>query len=67
LLKTKAGAGTKLAVKGKGAGLAMPSPGSLALPVRAQLQTSDGMCWEAVYAGSAVRAQDASQLKAKVP
>jgi len=67
LLKTKAGAGTKVAVKGRGANLAMPSPASLSTPVRAQLQTSAGACWEAVYDGAAVGLQDASQLKAKIP
>jgi hypothetical protein len=67
LLKTKAGAGTKVAVKGRGANLAMPSPASVSTPVRAQLQTSTGACWEAVYDAAAVRVQDASQLKAKIP
>ena len=54
-------------MKGRGANLAMPSPESVSTPVRAQLQTSTGACWEAVYDGAAVRLQDATQLKAKIP
>ncbi|HXJ33995.1 MAG TPA: hypothetical protein VMS22_08120 [Candidatus Eisenbacteria bacterium] len=67
LLKAKLGGGTKLAAKGRGANLALPSPSSIALPLRAQLQATGDACWEAIYDGPAVLQQDATQLKAKLP
>jgi hypothetical protein len=47
-LTTTAGR-TKLSIKGRGAYLRMPALGSFVLPLRAQLQASTGVCWEATF------------------
>jgi cysteine-rich repeat protein/YVTN family beta-propeller protein len=56
----------RLALKGKGAGLAMPTLG-LVLPVRARLVRSDGPgCWEATFSTEMnVRKNDQAQFRAK--
>jgi hypothetical protein len=65
LTKTPPGGITRIAAKGKGANLALPSPASLTLPLRAQLQTSGGACWDAAYSLPDIR-RDATSLKAKI-
>ena len=39
----------RMLLKGKGPYLDMPALGSLVLPLRAQLQASNGSCWEATF------------------
>ncbi len=60
-----------LNVTGKGSALfapneSMPSPPSLpfALPLRAQLRASDGVCWEATFSPAGVRTNTAAKLVA---
>jgi hypothetical protein len=67
LLKTKPGGATKLAAKGKGPNLAMPSPVTMTLPLRTQLHGPGAVCWEAAFGPAHVQRQDATQLKAKLP
>jgi uncharacterized delta-60 repeat protein len=64
-IKLKAGAGTaQLSVQGKHAALPhVPLPSSLPLPLRLQLQTPNGTCFEAVF--STASTNDAIKLKAK--
>ena len=50
----------KVLVQGKGAELAMPTLAALEQPLRIQLQSSDGPCWEAVY--SAPPRKSAAQI-----
>jgi hypothetical protein len=49
-MKLKAGAAgeARVSVKGKGTALLLPGL-PLAVPVRVQLQASNGLCWEAVF------------------
>ena len=54
LLKAGAAGAAKLVVLGRGANLALPAL-PLGLPVRVQLQSDTGACWEARYAPSGVR------------
>ena len=41
-------------VKGKGLNLPMPEQWPLGLPLRVQLQATNGKCWEATYSGAGV-------------
>jgi hypothetical protein len=50
-------------VKGKGPSLGLPALGTLALPVRVQLQRSGGACWEATHATPRVSTPETFQAK----
>jgi hypothetical protein len=67
LLKTKPNGATKLAVKAKGSNLGMPSLVPLGLPVRTQLHSETGICWEAAFGAAEIQRHDATQVKAKLP
>ena len=56
---------SRLALKGKGAHLAVPALGSLALPLRTQLRNQAGGCWEADFPQSSVLKSDTGVFKAK--
>jgi hypothetical protein len=58
-LKVGADGKAKVLVQGKGADLGMPALDALAQPLRVQLRSSDGQCWEAVYSAPAKRATSA--------
>jgi hypothetical protein len=64
LLGAGVGGKAKLQVKGKGALLAPPAP-AFALPVRVQLQSEGGRCWEAQYGASGVLVNSAGSFKGK--
>jgi hypothetical protein len=61
-LKSGIAGAAKVAAKGKGDLLEMPTLGSLALPIQVQLRGA-GICWEATYSTSLVNTPD--QFKAK--
>ncbi len=54
----------RIVLKGKGVGLAMPSPLAIESPVTVQLRNSEGACWEATYDTPAIRS-DPSYFKDK--
>jgi hypothetical protein len=55
----------KILVKGKGVNLPMPSPlTAITQPVTVQLQSSGGICWEAIYSAPPTK-QTAEQFKDK--
>lgn len=54
----------RLAIRGRGPLLGMPSLGTLTLPLGVQLQSSDGACWEASYSPPP-RRQSAKSLVAR--
>jgi hypothetical protein len=54
----------KIAVKGKGANLALPAM-PLPLPLLVQLQRTGGGCWEAEYDASGLSRNDDKQLRVK--
>jgi hypothetical protein len=66
LLKTKPGGATKLAAKAKGANLGVPALEPLGLPLRTQLHSETGACWEAAFGAADVQKHDATQVKAKL-
>ncbi len=49
LLRTGADGKAKILVQGQGTALRLPSLAVIAQPLRVQLRSSDGLCWEAVY------------------
>jgi hypothetical protein len=51
----------RVAIRGRGPLLGMPSLTALTLPLTVQLQSSDGACWEAAYSAPAKR-QSAKSL-----
>ena len=55
----------KIIVKGKGAGLILPSPLDVELPVTVQLQSTNGECWQAGYFPVGVKKNEADMFKAK--
>jgi len=66
LLLRSGGAGeSRLALKGKGAHLTLPALGSLALPLRTQLRSQAGGCWEAEFPQGSVLKSDTGVFKAK--
>jgi len=65
LLKAGDDGKAKILVKGKGAGLALPSPLGVELPVTVQLQDGNCRCWEAKYFEVGVKKNEADQFKAK--
>jgi hypothetical protein len=64
VLKAGAEGGAKVIVKGKGDGLDMPTL-PLSLPVRAQLASSAGTCWEAEFQPAGVLDNTAAEFHAK--
>jgi hypothetical protein len=56
---------SRLALKAKGAHLSLPALGSLALPLRTQLRSQAGGCWEADFPQSSVLKSDTGVFKAK--
>jgi uncharacterized delta-60 repeat protein len=50
LLRSNVPGRVQLKWKGKGTSLALPSLGTLSLPVRVQLQRTGGACWDVTYA-----------------
>jgi hypothetical protein len=65
-LKLKSGAEgkAKMSVRGKGARLTLPAL-PLTLPVRVQLQASNGECWDAVYSSAGLIATSDTVFKGK--
>jgi cysteine-rich repeat protein len=55
----------KIKIDGKGANLATPATASLSLPLRVQLQSENGECWEATYSASGVLRQDGEWFKGR--
>ena len=64
LLKAGADRKARAAFKGKGPLLAMPSL-PLVPPVRAQLQASNGECWEATFDAADVKRNDGAEFRAR--
>jgi len=56
---------SRLGLKGKGTHLALPALGSLALPLKTQLRSQAGGCWEAEFPQSSVLKSDTGVFKAK--
>jgi hypothetical protein len=54
-LKIGADGKAKILVQGRGIDLRMPALDALEQPLRVQLRSSDGLCWEAVYSAPARR------------
>jgi cysteine-rich repeat protein len=65
ILRPVASASSKLVVKGRGANLGLSSRSPLPLPVVAQLQASNGSCWEVAYGSGDVQKNDGRHLKAR--
>lgn len=65
-LKLKAGVSgkAKIVVKGRGAGLPLP-PLPTALPLRVQLSSNNGSCWDAKFSEPGVRRNDGRKLQSK--
>jgi hypothetical protein len=59
LLKATSSGRGILTVKGKGALLGLPTQ-PLGLPMRVQLQSRDGACWEATFSSSGTQRNDAT-------
>lgn len=64
VLKPGVDGAAKAIVKGKGLGVPMPAL-SLALPVRAQLASAAGTCWEAEFRAEGVLENTAAEFRAK--
>ena len=56
--------GHKIVVTGRGPGLAIPTL-PIAVPLRVQLQSQEGSCWEAYYPSSGVSRDDAQGFAAR--
>ena len=68
LLRSNVPGRIQLKWKGKGTALALPSIGTLAVPVRVQLQRTGGACWDVTFATAKVAAAGGSAtLTAKTP
>jgi hypothetical protein len=65
LLKAGIDGKAKVSVDGKGANLVLPSLATLAFPLRVQLQSEAGQCWEATYSAAGVSQNDGEHLKAR--
>lgn len=65
LLRAGEAGKSRLALKGKGAHLSLPALGALALPLRTQLRSDGGRCWEAQFPQTSVLKSDAGVFKAK--
>src|SRR5262245_35636864 len=64
-ITAKAGLAGKasMSLKGKGDNIPMPPLGTLALPLRAQLQSGNGQCWEGTFSTPTINTT--AQFKAK--
>jgi hypothetical protein len=54
----------KISLKGKGPNIPMPSLGSLALPLTTQMQSENGVCWEATTTTPSVNTTSLFKAKA---
>ena len=67
-IKLKASSLNKASLKLVAKGLEMPDnpPPPYLLPVRAQLYSSDGTCWDAIFDSSTIRKNEGGQFKGKL-
>ncbi len=65
VLKAGTAGKAKVSVDGKGANLLLPNLATLNLPLRVQLQSENGQCWEATYSSGGVSQSDGEHFKAR--